>query len=261
VTSLAVLALLGAGYTPQSRASYEDPLDGSTRRLGDSVRRGLAWLGSQVDESGAIGPSDEIQGARQALATLALVHGYQVTSSVSYRAPSQKALTFLVASRAKQGGFGFVPGASRADPFVTATALLACDEAKRANLEVPSGLAFVPEGDATSRLLVRALGHSLAHDDPEVDEVVAEPITLDGPRVMFAGLALHRALGLSIPPVKAWGQKVGNALCQAQEKRIHGCAWGSWTGPQGRVVATASAVLALEAYDRYRSVPLPENEE
>jgi hypothetical protein len=261
VTSLAVLALLGAGYTPQNRASYTDPVDGSTRHLGQVVRRGLAWLCSEVDGRGSIGPSDRIQVARQALGTLALVHGYSVTGSVSYRAPAQRAIDSLVASRAHQGGFGFVPGASSPDAFVTATALLALHEAGKANLEVPAGLAFVPEGDATSRLLVRALSEPLAPDDRDVEAVVSAPITLDGPRLLFAGLALHRPLLLSSAPVKAWGQKVGNALSRAQETKLRGCASGSWTGPQGRVVATASAVLALEAYYRYASVPLPEKDD
>src|SRR6185295_7897281 len=56
LTGLSLLAFLGAGYTPQNRASYVDAITGQTMRFGETVRKGLKWLIEKQGADGAIGP-------------------------------------------------------------------------------------------------------------------------------------------------------------------------------------------------------------
>jgi hypothetical protein len=136
LTALALLDLLGYGVTPQNRASYTDPLDRRSRRLGETIRDGLRWLIAQQAEDGAIGPRDQLLVAHHTLAALVLVEAYGMTNAVAYRAPAQKAVNFLEASRARDLGFGFAPGDRTSDRLVTRRALLVLRVARDAGLEV-----------------------------------------------------------------------------------------------------------------------------
>src|SRR5581483_1138351 len=51
---LTLLAFLGAGYTPQNRASYVDAVTGQTMRFGEVVRKGLKWIIEKQGADGAI---------------------------------------------------------------------------------------------------------------------------------------------------------------------------------------------------------------
>lgn len=134
-TSLALLAFTGAGYTPQNRASYVDPIDGTTRRFGVCVARANKWLISRQAEDGAIGACDSRVVARQALATLALTESFRITNAVAYRAPAQKAVHYLERARGSDGGWGFAPGVPLSDPSVTRRVLLALVSARGGGLE------------------------------------------------------------------------------------------------------------------------------
>lgn len=89
ITSLVLLAFLGAGYTHLNK----DEVDG--RRIGDAVRAALKWL---LDQR----PSGTLD---QGLATLALSEAYGMTGSVLLQGPAQSSVDALLARQAADGSW------------------------------------------------------------------------------------------------------------------------------------------------------------
>jgi hypothetical protein len=143
LTSLALLDFMGFGVVPRDTRAYTDPFDGRRRCFGQSVAWGLGWLLSQQAEDGAIGPRDQLVVARHTLAAFALVEAECATHTREYRAAAERAVHFLEACRAKDGGFGFAPGDSASDSLVSWRALLVLRVARDLGLEVaPESLSF-----------------------------------------------------------------------------------------------------------------------
>jgi len=132
VTSLALLAFLGAGHTDKS---------GQFR---DNVRRAEAWLVAQQDaKTGEIGPPKKMgapsaRGYNHSIATLALAEAYGMTKNPRLREPAQKAIACVNAWQNPYSGWRYNPKDGDNDPSVTGWMLMAVKSAKIAGLKVDS---------------------------------------------------------------------------------------------------------------------------
>ena len=158
VTSLALLAFLGAGYTPLSKTDFVDPaFPAQTLRFGDTVKRGLHCLLSQQDPEGAIGPRVGKQLYNHAIATFALSEAYGMTGLSPLKEPAQKAVDFLVAAQNPGKGWRYSPRCGDNDTSVTGWAVMALKSAELSGLQFPrsafdGALAWVAEATDADRV-------------------------------------------------------------------------------------------------------------
>lgn len=130
-TGLALLAFLGAGYTPGNKSKV---FEGSALTYGDVVKRGLRFLVNAQDISGRIGPEVKEYMYNHAIASLAVIEGFDATGNSAMRGPAQKAVDFLV--KAKNPGFGwrYVYQAGATDSSVTGWCVMALKSAENAGI-------------------------------------------------------------------------------------------------------------------------------
>jgi hypothetical protein len=138
VTSLAILAFLGAGFTPFSTDQSIDPaVPEQTISFGPTVKKGLRWLLSQEDDGGCISPRGVKYLYNHALAALALCEAYGMTSSAPLQQPAQRAIDFLVAAQNPGRGWRYSARCRDNDTSVTGWAVMALKSAQLADLQVP----------------------------------------------------------------------------------------------------------------------------
>jgi len=133
VTGLALLALLGAGYTPSSKEAVDEQenapassdLLGEGRRLsyGDVVKNACKHLISVQDSSGRIGPDVDRYIYNHLLGSLALAEAYGITRIWLLRRPVEKAVRFLQDSRSPQSGWRYGVRPPDTDTSVTGWAV------------------------------------------------------------------------------------------------------------------------------------------
>jgi hypothetical protein len=99
LTSLALLAFLGAGHGHDSRVKIVDTQMGKAYTLGDQVKKGLQWLRDRQNEDGSF--SRERFMYNEVLAAMALTEAYGLTQARAWKEPAQKAIDFLVAAQKK----------------------------------------------------------------------------------------------------------------------------------------------------------------
>jgi hypothetical protein len=131
VTSLALLAFLGAGHTAKAG------------RFSDNVRRAQAWLVAQQDEkTGEVGPKGKASIGRaynHAMAALALAEAYGMTRDPQLRAPAQRAMGCVARWQNPYSGWRYAPRDGDADPSVTGWMLMAVKSAKISGLRTDAG--------------------------------------------------------------------------------------------------------------------------
>ena len=154
MTSLALLAFLGAGFTSSSKAMIVDKLAGQPITIGkDVVLPGLKWLASQQRPDGSFSDAGGYFLYNEALATLALCEAYGLSRNVYWKKRAQAAVDFICraqkpnpADARKRWGWRYQPaqpgGAggselSEADLSVTGWMVMALESARLAELEVP----------------------------------------------------------------------------------------------------------------------------
>jgi hypothetical protein len=136
VTALAALAYLGLGYTPFSRETYVDDhlSPPAERSFGAAVKKALDFLLKQQGADGRIGPDDkDLATLDHAAATLALAEVFGVTEGAKWKAPAESALTWLVRTQNKDGGFPAGPG-GKSDVEATGWSVMALKSAQIAQL-------------------------------------------------------------------------------------------------------------------------------
>jgi hypothetical protein len=94
LTSLALLAFLGAGHSHLSKADLVDPVRAKRYRLGEVVKKGLQWLRDRQNEDGSFS-RDRAFMYNEALATMALSEAYGMTGTKYWREPAQRGVDFL----------------------------------------------------------------------------------------------------------------------------------------------------------------------
>lgn len=133
-TSLALLAFLGHGETPDSPD------------FGPNVQKAIQYLVSRLDSNGMV--SDKIdqfaRGYTQGLVTLALSEAYAMTQSPALRDPVERAVRCLLrwqtASKSDArdlGGWRYTANYQTSDVSVSGWMIMALKSAKSAGIEVP----------------------------------------------------------------------------------------------------------------------------
>ncbi len=129
MTGLALLAYLGAGYT-------HDQGDGKYSAV---VGRGLNYLlASQKADGDLRGESRVVGMYCHAMASLALCEAYALSRDERLRGPAEKAVNFLLKSRATDGlSWRYQPGAAEGDTSLLGWAILVFKSAKEVGIPVP----------------------------------------------------------------------------------------------------------------------------
>jgi hypothetical protein len=279
VTSLALLAFLGAGQTERNG------------KFKENVARGSAWLAKQVDEKGNVGPYRY----ETPIGVMALSEIYGMGEN-KYKAVAQKAVTNLLNSQCDTGAWDYSPNSKRSDTSVTGWAVMAIKSAKIAYLEVSEDKilkaktylqkATIAEGGNTSYSSeggdIKCGGGSkkmnavaltglqflgVPRNDMQVQGAAIETVkTLPTTDLDFY-LTYYQALGLFQTGVrgeywKKFNEPMKNSLLTTQikigtfeenkgswnpEGDPHGKSWG-------RVGETALGALILEVYYRFAEV-------
>ena len=139
LTSLAVLAFLGAGIAPGSAREVPDPMKpGRTRKFGETVEKGIDWLLSRQDVEGCIGERGVKYMYNHAIAALVLSEAYAMTQSPPLKAPAQRAINFLVMAQNPERGWRYSVKCGDNDTSVTGWAVMALKSAELADLDFPS---------------------------------------------------------------------------------------------------------------------------
>ena len=276
VTGLALLAYLGSGYTH---------LDG---QYAETVAKGLEYLRMEQKPDGDLrGRSVAVGMYCHAMASLALCEAYALTGDPKLRDSVERAVGFLVRSRARDGlAWRYAPGASFGDTSILGWIVLVLKSAQEVGIPIqPStktgiatwlnkiasgaskGLArYQPlsQYQATPTMTAEAwvcrqfLGLDVS---PEASREAAEFLLRNGPQASeynlyywyYGTLAMYQNGG---DAWTRWNREARDQIIRRQ--RPNGHAAGSWDPDAsqygsrgGRIYCTAMATLSLEVYYRY----------
>ncbi|MCA1686796.1 MAG: hypothetical protein LC745_12675, partial [Planctomycetia bacterium] len=130
LTGLALLSYLGAGYT-QTDGKYAE-----------TVTKGLEFLlAGQKPDGDLRGKSRAVGMYCHAMATIALCEAYALTGDERLRAPVERAVGFLVRSRARDGlAWRYAPGAPVGDTSILGWVVMGLKSAREVGIPVPRGV-------------------------------------------------------------------------------------------------------------------------
>ena len=145
VTSLALLAFLGAGCLPSNRDSvfassrHSEELgalleSGPTLTYGEVVKRACKFLIRSQDPSGRIGPPVDRHVYNHMLGAAALAEAYGQTGMWLLRAPAEKAIRWIEEARSPGKGWRYGFRGRDTDASVTGWAVLALRSAETAGI-------------------------------------------------------------------------------------------------------------------------------
>ena len=274
LTGLALLAYLGAGYT-QTDGKYAD-----------TVGKGLDFLlAAQKPDGDLRGMSRAVGMYCHAMATLALCEAYALTGDERLRVPVERAVGFIVRSRARDGmAWRYAPGAPVGDTSILGWVVLALKSAKLVGISTAAttergtldwlskvssgregGLAsYQPSEPVTPTMTAEAwvcrqfLG--VGGPGPASTEA-ARSLLENGPDRgtynlyywYYGTLAMYQHGG---DAWSRWNAQVRDQVVRRQ--RVKGHAAGSWDPDDsmygargGRIYCTALATLTLEVYYRF----------
>lgn len=274
-TSLALLALMGAGYTSES-GPYQD-----------EISAGLDFLIARMRSTSYGGSFREGERGMysQGLATMALSEAYAMTEKSSLAAPIIDAIEYIEKAQHGRGGWRYEAGFP-GDMLVTGWQLMALKSAQQAGFEVDpevlkkvgrfvdslevtqAGLyRYGPErsgaeqaSTAVGMLMKMYLGERRDHPNLREGALYLSDMEPSADNIYYnyyATMVLHHRRGRHW---KQWNPKMRDFLIGQQVRRGH--EEGSWhfedrlgTGRQGgRLYSTAMAAMTLEVY--YRFLPL-----
>jgi hypothetical protein len=266
---LALMALLGAGYTDRS-GPYQT-----------QVRSAIDYLLSRIQRTDFGGNLAEGSMYAQGIATIALSESFTMTRDARLEEPTKSAMKYIVTAQHPAGGWRYSPG-EPGDMTVTGWQLMALKSCEMAGVDVPnktwtSARKFIDAlGDSssgwygyqepeqrittTSIALLMKMYLGLDQNDAGLQSGIAHLIAA-GPSEtdiyfdFYATQVLHHA---GARQWSQWNQQMRDFLIERQSTDGH--AAGSWhfDDPHGnvggRLYSTAMAVMILEVY--YRFMPL-----
>jgi hypothetical protein len=267
VTSLALLAFLGAGYTHQSHNTYEGIC------FGTIVKKGVQWMLANQDTEGCVGGRS---GAKymynHSIAALALSEAYGMTMTDLLKEPAQRAINFLINAQNPGLAWRYTARCGDNDTSVTGWAVMALKSAEISGLQTP-GAGY--DGAKAWLNQVTGADHRVGYNARDTGKVVvegrteqfdhhealaaigvmsrifmsknrADPALKGGVDLLlkdlpawdrykidfyywyYATLALFQYDGPSGPSWRAWNENMKNALVANQKGRPDGCQNGSW---------------------------------
>ena len=276
LTGLALLAYLGAGYTH---------LDG---QYADTVARGLEFLRlSQKPDGDLRGRSQAVGMYCHAMATLAMCEAYALTADPKLRAPVERAVDFLLKSRAQDRlAWRYAPGAPVGDTSILGWVVMCLKSAQEVGIPITgnarqgvltwlgkvasgtsNGLARYQPGDKVTPTMTAeawVCRQFLGVGGPGNSSREAADYLLRGggePErqqfnlyyLYYGTLAMYQHGG---DAWSRWNLKTRDEILRRQRPRGH--AAGSWDPDEsqygthgGRIYCTALATLSLEVYYRY----------
>jgi hypothetical protein len=276
LSGLALLTYLGAGYTH------------TEGRYAETVGKGIDYLLKQQRPDGDLRGRSRVVGMYcHAMATLSLCEAYALTGDGRLRAPAERAVTFLVSSRARDGlAWRYEPGAPVGDTSILGWVVMGLKSAKEVGIPTPNeasvrrgtlrwldqvaagvskGLArYQPSDDVTPTMTAEAwvCRQFLGVGGPGAASSEAAQFLLQnesdrGPTNVYywyyATLALYQHGG---EDWDRWNSKIRDRIVQLQCKTGHQT--GSWEpdgsiygAKGGRIYCTTLAALTLEVYYRY----------
>lgn len=138
ITSLSLLAFLGAGYSQLSHELKEDSVAPAQKfDYGETVKKGLQWLVFHQDPEGCVGERGPKYLYNHAIAALALSEAFGMTSAPILREPAQRAIDFLVAAQNPGKGWRYAARGGDNDTSVTGWAVMALKSAELSGLALP----------------------------------------------------------------------------------------------------------------------------
>jgi hypothetical protein len=278
-TGLALLPLLGSGYSHTIKSKYQD-----------TVRRGIFWLveHQQPDGNLFIGPPGMAYMYSHGIGTMALCEAYGLSQDPRLKKPAQLAIQFIINSQNPvTGGWRYAPGQS-GDTSVFGWQMFALRSGHMARLSVPKhilkacsayldlaavdphrigyayqpgrGLSVVMTAEA---LLSRQLLGWPRNYPPLVKgaaQIAADLETSDDRNIYYWYYATQLLHNMKNKDWERWNLKVRERLINMQVKE-DGCAQGSWDPDlpvadrwgrsAGRLYVTSLSILTLEVYYRY----------
>jgi hypothetical protein len=136
LTGLSVLSFLGAGYLPNTRYVFEDPLTkGRMIRFGDVVRNGLRWIKDNQDAEGCFTKQEGEFMYDHAIASLAMAEASWLCPMPLYRAPAQRGIDFLVLAQNPGYAWRYSVRPGDNDTSVTGWCVMALKSAELAGLK------------------------------------------------------------------------------------------------------------------------------
>lgn len=247
VTSLALLTLLGAGYSHLSKDDY-----GLGQSMGELIKKTLKWFLQDQRDDGTF-QSGYDPGFDQVLATLALSEAYGMTASVPLKDPAQKAVEAMARMQGSDGTWG--------SSEITAWAIQALFSAQLSEIPAPGeahdrALESLDRtshpGNLLSRILLTRKKEGLAGDA----ELLAGSFPSsegDFSPLFHASHGLYSYSGGDGDLWKKWSEPMKNALLPLQGSN------GSWQGgtESHTVLRTSLAGLTLQVYYRYANIVSP----
>ncbi len=274
LTGLALLSFLGAGYT-QTDGKYARTVSGGLDYL----------LAAQKGNGDLRGQSRAVGMYCHAMATIALCEAYALTGEERLRKPVERAVDFLVRSRAKDGlVWRYAPGAASGDTSILGWVVMVLKSAREVGINVPettrtgvvTWLSRIASGDAkglgryqiaspvtpTMTAEAWACRQFLGVGGPgPASNEAARYLLAHGPKSdpynlyywYYGTLAMYQNGG------DAWYQWNSQARDEITRRQVvSGHSAGSWAPDDslygslgGRIYCTALATLSLEVYYRY----------
>jgi hypothetical protein len=284
LTSLSLLAFLGAGYSQLSRdVYYSTETPRRPVRFGRVAKMALQWLMARQSPDGSLGVGTPKGIYNHAIAALALSEAYGMTAAQPLQAPAQRAIDFLVAAQEPGAGWGYSAGRGPSNSSVTGWAVWALYSAELSELHFPKkaydgvlawydgvtdptthdvgyakGISPDEAGGSGGRSTTTAQG-ILARiflrkrkTDPELGAVPRlageapewKPGKIDFTLWHFASSAVFQFDGPDGPLWKRWTTPMAGALLPPQKRRQDGCPNGSWDPEMDRWGAVGGRVYA-----------------
>ena len=269
-TGLALMALLGAGYTHQD-GPYQESVDLGLKYLVVHQKHTPEYGGNFIDSQNGM--------YVHAIATIALAEAFTMTQDPQLKEALIEAHRYILIAQNREGGWRYNPG-SAGDVLVTAWQVMALKSLKRAGIATPQSVydrvsvflktceksggryCYIPQepkpkpGPTAAGLLTKMYLGAPRYDvglGRGCNYLLRQGVSkTDIYFDFYATMALHHFQDESW---KGWNNKMRDYLVDSQETAGHEA--GSWHFPDnhgnvgGRLYTTAMAAMTLEVYYRY----------
>ncbi|HLF94900.1 MAG TPA: prenyltransferase/squalene oxidase repeat-containing protein [Planctomycetota bacterium] len=237
LTALALLAFLGAGYSPLSKDVY----DGVP--IGPAAQKGLEWLAARQKGTGAFDAKDPVADAVAALATS---EAFGLTNRESLKEDAQKGIGRIAAAEMKETRGLVWKGMALKSAEISGLTV-----ARTAAADNFKALAARKDATAEAAYPMISIFHHRNQQDPRLSAIGnLDPDRLGTEDLYFADLGVFQYDGPKGTLWKAWLVRIKERVLPGQVSGKQLCSRGSWDGIglRGRLRGTALQGLMFEIY-------------